>query len=98
LPGMVAGDFIAVARSDELEERKAALPARKGSNAVAGFAVQILAADKGRARATATDLAEPSRPQSVLSKTCSRQTEREGVQGREWRVQVWCGGRGRRIW
>jgi hypothetical protein len=40
---MVAGDFIVVALSEELEERKAALPARKGSNAVAGFAVGLLA-------------------------------------------------------
>ena len=38
MPGMVAGVFI-VALSDELEERKAALPARKGISAVTGLAI-----------------------------------------------------------
>jgi hypothetical protein len=83
---MVAGAFIAVALSDELEERRAALPARKGSSAVAGFAVQILAAGKGSSVVAATDLEEPLRPQSLLSKTCLRQTERKDVRGKEWRV------------
>ena len=48
LPGMMAGDFIVAALSDEVEERKAALPARKGSSAVAGLAVQNVS--RGRAR------------------------------------------------
>jgi hypothetical protein len=39
LPGIVAGDFIVVALSEELEDRKAALPARNGSSACAGLAV-----------------------------------------------------------
>jgi len=82
LPDIVAGD----ARSDELEDRKAVLPARKGSNAVAGFAVQRLAAGKGIAEAAATDLAEPLRSQSLLSRTCLRKTERKGVRDTEWRV------------
>jgi hypothetical protein len=38
LPAMVAGDFIADALPEELEERKAALPARNGSSAVVGLA------------------------------------------------------------
>jgi hypothetical protein len=37
---MVAGVFMVVALGEELEERKAALPARKGISAVAGLAVQ----------------------------------------------------------
>lgn len=36
---MVAGVFMVVALSEELEERNATLPARKGINAVAGLAV-----------------------------------------------------------
>jgi hypothetical protein len=43
LPGMIPGDFMVVALLDELEERYATLPARNGSRAVAGLAVQILA-------------------------------------------------------
>lgn len=39
LPGIVAGVFIVVALSEELDDKKAALPARKGSRAVAGLAV-----------------------------------------------------------
>jgi hypothetical protein len=42
LPGIVAGDFIVVALSEELEDRKAALPARNGSSAVAGLAVHFV--------------------------------------------------------
>jgi hypothetical protein len=41
---MVAGVFIVVALSEELEDKKAALPARNGSSAVAGFAVDRLLA------------------------------------------------------
>jgi hypothetical protein len=41
LPGIVAGVFIVVALSEELEDRKAALPARNGSSAVAGLATHI---------------------------------------------------------
>lgn len=37
---MVAGVFMVVALSEELDERNAALPARKGINAVAGLAVR----------------------------------------------------------
>lgn len=37
---MVAGVFMVVALSAELEERNATLPARKGINAVAGLAVR----------------------------------------------------------
>jgi hypothetical protein len=83
---MMAGD----ARSDELEERKAALPARKGSNAVAGFAVQTLAAGKGIAEAAATNLAEPLRPQSSLSQTWLRQKKGKasGVRSGESRCGV----------
>lgn len=43
LPGMVAGDFIVVALLEELDDRKAALPARNGSRAVVGLAGQKLA-------------------------------------------------------
>jgi hypothetical protein len=39
---MVAGDFMVVALSDELEEKRAALPARKGIKAVAGLAVRCV--------------------------------------------------------
>jgi hypothetical protein len=42
LPRIVAGDFIVVALSEELEDRKAALPARNGSSAVAGLAVHFI--------------------------------------------------------
>jgi hypothetical protein len=42
LPGIVAGVFIVVALSEELEDRKAALPARNGSSAVAGLTVQAV--------------------------------------------------------
>lgn len=48
LPTTVAGLFIAVALLEELEERKAALPARKGSRAVVGLAVQKLAPGDGQ--------------------------------------------------
>jgi hypothetical protein len=44
LPGMVAGDFMVVALSDELEEKRAALPARKGIKAVAGLARRAIEA------------------------------------------------------
>lgn len=36
---MVAGDFIVVALLEELEDKKATLPARNGIKAVAGLAV-----------------------------------------------------------
>ena len=39
MPGIVAGVFIVVALSEELDDKKAALPARKGIRAVAGLAV-----------------------------------------------------------
>lgn len=39
LPGTMAGDLICVALSEELDDRKAALPARNGSNAAVGLAV-----------------------------------------------------------
>ena len=39
---MVAGVFIVVALSEELEDRNAVLPARNGSNAVAGLAVWMV--------------------------------------------------------
>lgn len=59
-----------VALSEELEERKAALPARKGMSAVAGLAVHIVSPGRLRAFGVAgTNLAEPLRPQTVLSKT-----------------------------
>lgn len=38
-PGIVAGVFIVVALSEELDERKAADPARNGTSAVEGLAV-----------------------------------------------------------
>ena len=77
---MVAGVFIVVALSEELEERKAALPARKGIRAVAGLAVHIVSSvAAGAFWATATNLAEPLRPQTLSSKTCLRRTERKGV-------------------
>jgi hypothetical protein len=41
---MVAGVFMVVALSEELEERKAALPARKGISAVAGLARRAIEA------------------------------------------------------
>jgi len=44
LPGIVAGVFMVVALSEELEERKAALPARKGMSAVAGLARRAIEA------------------------------------------------------
>lgn len=43
LPSIVAGLLIVVALLEELEERKAALPARKGNRAVVGLAGQKLA-------------------------------------------------------
>lgn len=56
LPGIVAGVFM-VALSAELEERKAALPARKGIKAVAGLAIRCVsltatASFSGRRRQT----------------------------------------------
>lgn len=64
---MVAGVFMVVALSEELEERNAALPARKGSSAVAGFAVQVLAPRQVSlaVQVTATNLAEPLGPQTL---------------------------------
>ena len=44
MPGIVAGVFIVVALSEELEERKAALPARNGISAVAGLARRAIEA------------------------------------------------------
>jgi hypothetical protein len=44
LPGMVAGVFMVVALSEELEERNATLPARTGINAVAGLARRAIEA------------------------------------------------------
>lgn len=70
---MVAGLFIVVALLEELDERKAALPARKGSRAVAGLAVEKLAAGNGSFVAAATHLAEPLRPRTVLSTASWRQ-------------------------
>ena len=65
---MVAGVFIVVALLEELEERKAALPARNGSRAVVGLAVRKLASRRRQAFATAaTHLAEPLRLRTVLS-------------------------------
>lgn len=75
---MMAGDFIAVALSEELEDRKAALPARNGSNAVAGLAIHIVSfASQGALKVTATDLAAPLRRQTVLSTAFRRQTQRK---------------------
>ena len=74
LPIMVAGLFIVVALLEELEERKAALPARNGSNAVVGLAVQKLALGRRIAFVTAaTHLAEPLRLQTLLSTAFWRQ-------------------------
>jgi hypothetical protein len=65
LPGMVAGVFMVVALSAELEERNAALPARKAINAVAGLAIRIVSsAAMTGFLAAATNLAGPLRPQS----------------------------------
>ena len=90
LPGMVAGLFIVCALLEELDERKAALPARKGIRAVAGLAVQKLAAGDGSFVAAPTHLAEPLRPRTVLSTACWRRVGRSVSGGRvEWR-----GGRG----
>lgn len=70
MPGIVAGVFMVVALSEELEERKAALPARKGMSAVAGLAVHIVSPGRRRAFGVAgTNLAEPLRPHTVLSRT-----------------------------
>lgn len=44
MPGIVAGVFIVVALSEELEERKAAFPARNGISAVAGLARRAIEA------------------------------------------------------
>lgn len=41
---MVAGDFIVVALLDELEDKKATLPARNGIKAVAGLARRAIEA------------------------------------------------------
>ena len=67
MPGMVAGDFIVVALLEELDERKAALPARKGSRAVVGLAGQKLALGDDSFMVAATHLAEPLRLRTVLS-------------------------------
>jgi hypothetical protein len=62
---MVAGVFMVVALSDELEERKAAPPARKDINAVAGLAVHIVSSAATTAfLVAATNLAGPLRPHS----------------------------------
>jgi uncharacterized membrane protein len=62
---MVAGDFMVVAFGEELEERNAALPARKGINAVAGLAIHIISPLAMTAfPVAATNLAGPLRPQS----------------------------------
>ena len=79
---MVAGLFIVVALLEELEERKAALPARNGSNAVVGLAVQKLALGRQRAFvATATHLAEPLRLQTLLSTAFWRRILRNNSDG-----------------
>jgi hypothetical protein len=80
LPGIVAGVFIVVALSEELEERKAALPARNGISAVAGLAAHVISSGRLRAFGVAgTHLVEPLRPQTLLSKTLLRRTGRKGV-------------------
>lgn len=90
---MVAGLFIVCALLGELDDRKAALPARKGIRAVAGFAVQKLAAGDGSFVAAApTHLAEPLRPRTVLSTASWRRVGRSVSGGR--RAVEWRGGRG----
>jgi hypothetical protein len=75
---MIAGDFIVAALSEELEDRKAALPARKGSSAVAGLAIRVVRGGSEAAFVVvATHLAEPLRPQIVLSTACWRRTGRK---------------------
>ena len=69
------GDFIVAALSEALEDRKAAFPARKGSSAVAGLAIHRVSAAEGAFAEAATNLAEPLRPQTVLSTACWRQTK-----------------------
>jgi hypothetical protein len=79
LPGIVAGDFIAVALSEELEDRKAAPPARNGSSAVAGLAAHsVNSRSEESLRPPATHLAGPLRPQTLLSTAFWRQTKRKG--------------------
>ena len=80
LPGIVAGDFIVVALSEEVEDRKAALPARNGSSAVAGLAVHLVSyGEEGASGVAATNLAGPLRPQTLLSTAYWRRTERKCV-------------------
>ena len=95
---MVAGVFI-VALSDELEERNAALPARKGIKAVAGLAVHIVSSggagsffdckrDQPRRAIEAAD-------RVVENMLATNRKERcRGRSGEEWRGKTWGGGRG----
>jgi hypothetical protein len=85
----VAGVFIAVALSEELEDKKAAFPARNGMSAVAGLAVCPVNLDhEGAFAVAATHLAGPLRPQTLLSTAYWRQTKKEMGIGKEWRVKV----------
>ena len=95
MPGIVAGLFIVCALLEELDERKAALPARKGIRAIAGFAVQKLAAGDGSFAAAPTHLAEPLRPRTVLSTAYWRRVGRSVSGGGEgWSGEAGVGWRG----
>jgi hypothetical protein len=89
----VAGVFIVVALSEELEDRKAALPARNGSSAVAGLTVQAVSSgaegdlcrggDAPRRAIEAADLVVDS----ILPTN-----RKERVGAKEWRVKTRGGG------
>lgn len=99
-PATSPGFCIGVALLDEVEDRNAALPARKGSRTVDGLAVGMVSSGAtDRLGEAGTHLAGPLRPQTLLSTTWRRQRQRKG-RWKEWRergVEVAMGGGCRRV-
>lgn len=93
-PGIVAGVFIVVALSEELDDRKAALPARNGNSAVAGLAVYIVSFERtGRFGVAINAPRRAIEAADLVVDNMLATNRKEKARPEEWRVKTRGGGR-----